>query len=47
MVLDYVIISFVRASVSDVCGYLFDYLIDDFIVTDSNMRAIYSTLIRD
>ncbi len=44
MVLDYVIISFVRASVSDVCGYLFDYLIDDFIVTDSNMRGFQRVL---
>jgi hypothetical protein len=30
MTIDYIMISFVCASVSDVCGYLFAHLIDDY-----------------
>lgn len=44
MTIDYIMISFVCASVSDVCGYLFDHLIDDFKVVDSNMRGFQSAL---
>lgn len=37
-------ISFVCASVSDVCGYLFAHLIDDFKVVDSSMRGFQNVL---
>lgn len=44
MTIDYIMISFVCASVSDVCGYLFAHLIDDFKVVDSNMRGFQNVL---
>lgn len=44
MTIDYIMISFVCASVSDVCGYLFAHLIDDFKVVDSSMRGFQNVL---
>ena len=44
MVLDYIMITFICASASDVCGYFFTSLIDDFKVVDSNMRGFKSVL---
>lgn len=44
MTIDYIMISFVCASVSDVCSYLFAHLIDDFKVVDSSMRGFQNVL---
>lgn len=44
LLLDYILVSFVGADAVEICEYLFDCLMDDFVTMDSTMRGFQHVL---